>query len=249
MFRPMTNPSLRLLKLRLGELDVRVLEPEEPVGELFNVVLCHGFGAPGDDLVGLGPELVREEPKLAGRVRFVFPSAPLDLAHLGMPFGRAWWHLDIENLMAGRDWARMHAEEPEGLPRSRRLLLAALDELQRTTKTPLSRTFLGGFSQGAMITTDLALHLEEAPAGLIVLSGTVISRDEWKRRAPGRAGLHAFQSHGTHDEILPFPPAEELRDLLGDAGIEVDFTPFAGPHGIPMDVLERLSSWLARRIG
>lgn len=248
MLRPMNNPSLRLVKLRLGELETRILEPEQPAGDLHSVVLCHGFGAPGDDLVGLGPELVREAPALAGRVRFVFPAAPLDLAHLGMPFGRAWWHLDLERLIVGRDWARMHAEEPEGLPRARRLLQAALDELQRTTGTPLSRTILGGFSQGAMLTTDLTLRLEEPPAGLVVLSGSVISREEWKRRAPARAGLPVFQSHGTHDDVLPFAPAEELRDLLGNAGLPVEFVPFAGPHGIPADVLERLSAWLTRRV-
>ena len=53
------------------------------------VVLNHGFGASGDDLAGLGVQLLQTVPELTAAVRFVFPAAPQDLAEFGIPGGRA----------------------------------------------------------------------------------------------------------------------------------------------------------------
>ena len=41
------------------------------------VILAHGFGAPGTDLVGLAEVLFELEPQLAEGIRFVFPAARL----------------------------------------------------------------------------------------------------------------------------------------------------------------------------
>ena len=74
---------------------------------------------PGTDLVPLATMLPRFAPELQQRARFLFPEAPLDLAELGMPDGRAWWHLDIfqlqEAVATGR-YRDMPNASPEGLP-------------------------------------------------------------------------------------------------------------------------------------
>ena len=59
-------------------------------------VLCHGFGAPGNDLVPIGQQLLSHEPRLSD-VAFVFPKAPIELD----PFfeSRAWWMIDIEKIL------------------------------------------------------------------------------------------------------------------------------------------------------
>ena len=61
-----------------GELSCQSLDmlPHETAPG-FLIVLCHGFGAPGDDLVPLGAEMLARNPRLAEQVRFVFPAAPL----------------------------------------------------------------------------------------------------------------------------------------------------------------------------
>ena len=216
------------------------------------VVLCHGFGAPGEDLVGLAPELVRLRPELE-RARFVFPAAPLSLGFTGMGEGLAWWTIDFQKMEAAHregeaGLRRLRTETPEGLPKARRLLREALDVACQQANLPLSRAVLGGFSQGAMVTTDVALRLEEAPAGLCLLSGTLLSEPEWRRLAPARAGLGVFQSHGTMDPLLPFSTAEALRDLLSGAGLKVDFHPFDDQHTIPREVMGPLAEFLAQRL-
>ncbi|MBJ6761194.1 phospholipase [Myxococcaceae bacterium JPH2] len=241
---------MRQVATRLGDLECRVVDalPEGATPSLA-VVLCHGFGAPGTDLVSLAPELASLEPRLAESVRFVFPAAPLTLAELGMPAGRAWFHLPPELLMGQeRDWTRFTQEVPAGMPAARRAVMNTVSALSAATRLPYGRIVLGGFSQGAMVTTDVSLRLEEAPAGLSILSGTLTAEPEWRTRAAARKGLPVFQAHGRYDPVLPFQEAERLRDLLVEAGLAMEFLPFDGPHTIASEELERLAAFLVARL-
>ena len=238
---------MRRYVTQLGELQCQVVDslPEGTSPQLA-VILCHGFGAPAEDLVPLGAELLRLRPELAGRVRFVFPGAPLQLE--GMPGARAWWRLPPEVFQFGeRDWERYADAVVEGLAPARRALLSVVEAVSTGMRLPLGRIVLGGFSQGAMLATDVALRLEEPPAGLAVLSGILITTTDWKARAERRRGLPVFQSHGQYDDILPFARSASPRALLEAAGMPVQFVPFEGPHTIFPEVLEGLGAFLAER--
>jgi phospholipase/carboxylesterase len=244
--------ALRLVTTRLGGLTARIVDDDgsAAVGPDLVVILCHGFGAPGDDLVSLAPECFQQAPALVGRVRFIFPEAPLALDDV--PFGgRAWWPIDMAQLqrrLAQGTASALADETPAGLTEARRLLRTLIDAVQQQTKLPLRRVMLGGFSQGAMLATDTALRLEEAPAGLAVLSGTLLSRTQWEGLAPRRAGLPVLQSHGTRDPILPFAGAQALQALLVTAGLKVRFTSFAGGHGIDAGVVRALCDLLVEQL-
>lgn len=237
-----------------GQLECRVIDhtashaaSHRAGGPALAVVLCHGFGAPADDLVGIGHELVRRSQKLRENVCFVFPGAPLRLDAMGMFGGRAWWPLDvarINRLIATGRVRDLSSEEPEGLAPARRQLQVAVDLVLRQANLAPSQLILGGFSQGAMLTTDLSLRLEDAPAGLCALSGTLLNATTWRQLAAKRRGLPVFQSHGRADQLLPFALADELRSLLDEAGLDVAFHPFEGMHEIPPSVLDALQSWL-----
>lgn len=210
-------------------------------------VLCHGFGAPGSDLAGLGPEVLRLQPKLAAAVRFYFPEGPLSLAEAGIPGGRAWWMLDIAKLNLAiqtgglRDLRNDH---PPELPASRENLTNLVREVQRQTGLPTAQFVLGGFSQGSMLATDVALRLPEAPALLTVFSGTLLAEDEWRDLAARRGPLNVLQSHGREDMVLPFQAAEWLRELFTASGFDVEFLPFHGPHTIPAEAVRRFAARL-----
>jgi phospholipase/carboxylesterase len=240
-----------MLRSSLAGLDVTVVQ-ETKGPPTAAVILCHGFGAPGDDLVPLQAELVRAEPALAS-VRFVFPEAPLSLGDQGWGDSRAWWMIDLEALAAlqrgdAEAVRRFRATEPPGLPAARRQLSKLVLEIATLTDLPLRRIALGGFSQGAMLATDVALRLEEPPAGLLVLSGTLLIEAQWRARAVARAGLPVFQSHGRGDPLLSFHAAEQLRDALATSGLAVEFHAFEGGHGIGPTVLPALAAFLARAL-
>jgi phospholipase/carboxylesterase len=215
------------------------------------LILCHGFGAPGNDLVGLAPELVRQVPALRD-VRFYFPAAPISLGEAGWGDSRAWWLIDMAAIqrlqrdeVAQREFRKV---EPEGMPAARKAMLALVQDVLAQTKLPMNKLILGGFSQGAMLATDVALRLEEAPGALVALSGTLLIEDVWRAKAKARAGLPVFQSHGRQDPVLPYRAAEWLRDLFVEAGQQHEFVPFDAGHTIGEDVLRKLGAFLARQV-
>lgn len=205
------------------------------------VVLLHGFGAPGNDLVGLEAALT-----LPPQVRILYPAAPIAL---GGPYGdgRAWWMLDVAALAQRalrEEEVDRRAEVPEGLAQAREQLRACLDEACKALSPPDDGLVLGGFSQGSMLSCDLALHDDRPLAGLVLLSSTLIAQDVWVPRMPKRAGLKVFQSHGSSDPVLPLIGATQLAERLAQAGVVGDMIEFTGGHEIPMPVLKALSSFL-----
>ncbi len=205
------------------------------------IVLLHGFGAPGDDLVALGQYL-----KVPHNVRFLFPSAPLSL-DMGLGDARAWWMLDMERVTQARaqgQWEALSEEIPRGLLPARTQMQEVLTLAMESLSVPSHSLVLGGFSQGAMLSTDLVLHSDLSFAGLALLSGTLIAKQKWLSRLPNRKGLPVFQSHGIDDPILAHSMAQQLRDHIHNAGLPVSWVEFRGGHEIPIQVLDGLSTFL-----
>jgi phospholipase/carboxylesterase len=211
------------------------------------VVLLHGFGAPGTDLVPLWRQL-----DVPAGTRFAFPEAPHTI-DVGMPGfeGRAWWMLDVAKLQAALLEGAIDElanRVPEGLDEARERIVELLDELEERYAVRGDRLVLGGFSQGAMLSLDVALRSEHPFAGLVLMSGTLISADEWRKLLPTRRGLPVLQSHGRDDPLLSFTLAERLRDLMQEAGLEVTWVPFNGGHGIADSGLDALSAFIRRTL-
>lgn len=231
-----------------GELSVRLSggDDREGGGDGPLVILLHGYGAPGEDLVPFGRAL-----DVPDGTRFAFPAAPISLA---TGFGaRAWWHIDIEALeramTAGQHRDQRHTV-PEELAETRRLAGDTIRAL--VAGLGAKKVVLGGFSQGAMLALDLALcgDLGDTDlAGLVLMSGTLLAEDQWRPQLPSRRGLPVFQSHGQVDALLSFEAAEELRGMLDEAGLPVTFVPFRGGHEIPPPVLEGLEAFLKEALG
>jgi phospholipase/carboxylesterase len=207
------------------------------------LVLLHGFGAPGDDLVALGEYL-----DVPAGARFLFPEAPISIP-MGLGDSRAWWMIDMARIQADRAAGKIRdlsGEVPRGLPEARGRMSLFLEELQKKLGMAPSHTLLGGFSQGAMLSCDALLHSKQPYAGLIQLSGTLLAKQEWSPLLNKRKGLPVFQSHGTQDPILDYVMAERLRDEFQQAGLRVEWMPFRGGHEIPEPVLRQLGLFIRR---
>lgn len=210
------------------------------------VMLLHGFGAPGDDLVPLAE--VIDTP---ATTRWLFPEAPLSL-NMGFGDSRAWWIIDFARIQEDRAAGRIRdlsVEIPQGLGLARERLLVFLKELPRQLSIDYRKTIIGGFSQGSMLTCDAILHTDYPFAGLVQLSGNLLAQEVWDPLMQKRHGMPVFQSHGTQDDILPHVGAERLRDALTRSGLAVEWHSFRGGHEIPESVLRRLSTFLMKALG
>lgn len=207
------------------------------------VLLLHGFGAPGNDLVPLADVI-----EVPSGTRWLFPEAPLSL-NMGFGDSRAWWIIDFARIQEDRAAGRIRdlsVEIPQGLALARERFLVFLKELPRQFRIDYKKTVIGGFSQGAMLTCDAVLHTDYPFAGLVQLSGNLLAQAIWSPLIPKRKGLPVFQSHGTVDDILPHIGAERLRDALTQSGLAVEWQSFRGGHEIPKPVLQRLSIFITK---
>ena len=209
------------------------------------VLLLHGFGAPGDDLVSLADAL-----DVPTGTRFVFPEGPLSLS-FGPRDARAWWLIDMTRMQADQMAGRVRdlsQDIPKGLAPARETMLAFLKVVEQQFSADPRKTILGGFSQGAMLSCDVMLRSTQPYAGLIQLSGTLLATQEWTPLLQKRKGLPVFQSHGMQDEILPYVGAERLRDTLSHGGLAVEWHRFRGGHEIPRAVLQQLGPFITKAV-
>ncbi len=185
------------------------------------MVLLHGYGAPGDDLVPLFRVL--DVPK---SVRFVFPAGPIALDPRFPGQANAWWPLDMEELLeiaATGDIARLQNMDPKGLPEARSLVEGLLDALATELAVSPETTVIGASPAGGMLATELVLGTQRPFAALAILSATLVRKKFWTERAEARSGLPVFQSHGRADPVVPYENAEALRDVLIAAGLDVEW--------------------------
>ncbi len=211
-------------------------QSQVPETESPRIVLLHGFMGTPDDLAPFARSL-------GVQGRFVFPEGCVDLAPFDLQ-GRAWWPVDVdgraEALSRGpRDLGQF---VPEGLGAAREHLDGVLDELDRQWSGPL---VLGGFSQGAMLSCEVALTTPRPLAGLVMFSGALITQGTWRSRYASRPGLRVFMSHGRRDHDLSFAAAESFQRELAAAGLDVTWCPFDGGHEIPLVVWRTFRRWLS----
>lgn len=199
------------------------------------LVLCHGFGASGEDLLGLAEPLLQMVGERAEEIAVIFPAGVLSLDDRGLPGGRAWWWIDLDRLLnqpTPEIMREFRSVRPAGMTEATAMVCQLVSEVQQQFQLKPAQIVLGGFSQGSMIATDVAMTLPEPPAGLIIYSGALICESDWKERAARLASTKIVQSHGRRDPILHISQGMALRDVFTAAGCQPKYLEFNGFHEI-----------------
>ncbi len=179
------------------------------------VVLCHGVGADGHDLIDLGPEWSKTLPHAA----FTAPDGPepYDMA----PMGRQWFSL------ADRTPARMEA----GVASARAALDTFLDAELARLGLPAEAYALMGFSQGAMTVLYTGLRRVVAPRAILAFSGALLAPQDLA--AQRRNAAPVLLVHGEADTVVPVERSRQAESALRAEGVPVEslYEPGLG-HGI-----------------
>jgi phospholipase/carboxylesterase len=189
----------------------------EPKGRAASalVVLLHGYGANGDDLIALGEAWRSRLPDVA----FVAPNAPEQVP--GM-YGALQWFA----LPATRDPSQLWRGVGAARPALDRFLDAELDRHRLSAR----RLVLVGFSQGTMLALHVGLRRSAAPAAIVGYSGLLAGAEhlgETSVRPP------VLLIHGEADDLIPVDAMHVAREQLAHAGLRVEWHVRPGlGHGI-----------------
>jgi phospholipase/carboxylesterase len=201
----------------------------EPDGEAAGtLVLLHGRGADEHDLL---PLLGVLDPRR--RLRGITVGGPLSLP----PAGRHWYALH-----------RVGWPDPATFDATYAQLAAFLDE---ELELDWSRTVVGGFSQGGVMSYALGLGPgRPVPAGILAMSSFLprFADDRWAPDFASRPQLPVAHVHGTHDQVIGIDFARDARRRIDGAGLPLLYREFPGAHHVDPRLLGELADWLAERL-
>lgn len=167
------------------------------------VILLHGYGSDGNDLIGLAPLFAQLMPDVV----FHAPNAPHPCE--GNPFGYQWF--GISRLDPAIALAGVQSAAPA--------LDAFLDDTMAAHGLDESKTVLLGFSQGTMMALHVGLRRKKQLAGIVgfsgMLAGAELLQSQVKHKPP------VLLIHGDADEMLPHTLTQRAAQALQGAGLEV----------------------------
>jgi phospholipase/carboxylesterase len=218
-----------------AELDGPRLEPRGGRAR-YLVVLLHGYGADGNDLIDIG----RAWQQLLPDTAFVSPHAPRPCGQA--PMGREWFPLTF----------REPSERWNGVKAAAPVLNRFLDAELERRKLPPSALALVGFSQGTMMALHVGLRRAAAPLAIVGYSGILVGpvsgeleamKDEIVSRPP------VLLVHGDRDDLIPAQALFHAAQGLAQLGVPVEWHLSAGiGHGIDAEGLRHGGEFLARRL-
>lgn len=197
------------------------------------VIFLHGYGANMHDLFPLWEVWHKEN------FNWYFPNGVQSL-NMGYYEGRAWFSIDMVELdraiREGRQRDMKNSVPPE-LAQTLTQLEHLITEISKKHKTII----LGGFSQGAMCASHLAMKPNLKIDGLVLLSGSLLAEKNFPAQA---RAIPFYQSHGIQDPVLSIDGAKDLEAKLKSLNFRGKLHSFRGGHEIPPTVIHEVKSFL-----
>jgi phospholipase/carboxylesterase len=219
-----------------AELDGPRLPPRSGTARQL-VVLLHGYGADGNDLIELGQVWQQLLPQAA----FVAPHAPEPCGQA--PIGRQWFPLTFRD--PNERWVGVNNAAP--------MLERFLDAELGKHGLPPSALALVGFSQGTMMALHVGLRRPVAPAAIVGYSGLLVLPPDGNLEAVAvkiTARPPVLLVHGDSDDLIPVQALFAAAQGLAALGVPVEWHISAGlGHGIDPEGLRHGGEFLARAFG
>ncbi|MDO6388623.1 esterase [Pontibacter sp. BT731] len=188
------------------------------------VMLLHGVGSNEQDLFQLASHFPED-------FTVISPRGPVVLGD-----GRfAWYEVDFStgkpSINAGQE------------AKSRQDIQQFISQVKE--KYNLSEVYLGGFSQGAIMSFSIGLTHPELVTGILAFSGRILQeiRPQVQRNSALQQ-LKVFISHGTQDSTLPVHYAREAKEYLQEAGVRLTYHEQDMGHQISGEAITKVISWL-----
>lgn len=204
-----------------------VREPKVKLEKNPVIILLHGYGSNEEDLFSFATELPDEYYVISAR-------APYDM----MYGSYAWYAINFdadENKFSDLDQARS----------SRDLIVEFIDECVSKYAVDAENITLLGFSQGAILSSAIALSYPEKINKVAAFSGylnTEIATEDYLKHNVSKVKF--FVSHGIVDQVIPIDWARKTKPALENSGINVVYKEYPIGHGVSPQNFYDFKDWL-----
>ena len=208
-------------------LQYLVREPVITKKKASAIVLLHGVGSNEEDLFQLADQLPEDFYIISPRGKFTLGAGRF-----------AWYNVDFST---GKPLINA-AEELS----SRGVITTFIAQIKM--KYDLEEVYLGGFSQGAIMSFSVGLNNPDDVAGIISFSGRIL--EENQKAVVKNADLNrleVFLAHGIQDGTLPVHYARQAKGFLQQLGVRLSYHEYNIGHQINGAALNDLNNWLATR--
>ena len=195
------------------------------------VILLHGWGADGPNLIDLGDAFASVLPD----AQFIAPNAPYPCE--ANPYGYQWFSL----------MDRQPQHMLSGVRQAAEVVNKFIDEQLKALGLDDNKLALVGFSQGTMVGLQVALRRAPAIAALVGFSGALIGPDYLAKEVAARPPVCLI--HGQADDVVPFHSLKLATDTLSACNVPVEShaRPFLG-HSIDMEGLKIAGEFLKKHL-
>jgi phospholipase/carboxylesterase len=209
---------------------VRRPEGDAPANGSPALIMIHGFGANEGDIYELVSYVDR-------RALVVAPRGPMKVDE--NPRGSWRWSVPQED----------GTPDPAILQDSASKIAALIGQLTDLTgvRVDPAQIFIGGFSQGGLMSMEMAANYPELLAGILPQSGFVSPGAEQKLRAGAFRGKPAFVAHGTRDQMLGVEKGRHNKEVLEAGGVDVTYKEYNFGHVTSPESRRDFANWLNPR--
>ncbi|MGJ8745743.1 alpha/beta hydrolase [Polaribacter sp.] len=213
----------------MSELHYLVREPKTPIKNPPLLILLHGYGSNEEDLFSFAEEL----PEY-----FLIISAQ---APYSMGFGAyAWYAINLDDVKGKFSDLKQAKESIDKIA-------VFIDEIKSKYNTNPDKTFLLGFSQGAILSYSLSFFYPSKIQYVLALSG-YINTELLPEKISDKTTTSYYCSHGTVDQVLPVEWARKSKPFLDNLGLENVYSEYPVGHGVAPQNFYSLKSWLETKL-
>lgn len=200
-----------------------VRTPKTPSAKHKAIILLHGVGSNEEDLFSLASHLPDDYYIISARGQYTLGQDRY-----------AWYNVDFSS---GKPVFNAQQELS-----SRALIRKFITEVKE--KYELEEIYLGGFSQGAIMSYSIGLTTPGEVRGIIVLSGRLL--DEVRPLIKPASLLRVFIAHGKADGTLPIHYARDAKTYLEKLHVDLSYHEYEMGHQINAAVIRDLNSWITQ---
>jgi phospholipase/carboxylesterase len=219
-----------IIRQSIADFSVLIRQPDQDIKPDRLIVLLHGWGADGSDLIDLSPHLAARFP---GAI-ICAPDGPEPCS--ANPMGKQWFDLGVDATLID-----------EGPSRAFPGLQKLLDALMEQFGMAAGRVALAGFSQGGMMALYGGVRTAEPFGAIISIAGALLAPAQMAQAMTVKPPVLLI--HGKDDQVVPFQAMDMAKAILDANKVSVETHACDGVgHGISGDGLARMIDFIAAKL-